>query len=46
MFRLIPTAAHSMEQVEYTLNAFEEIQKKLEAGAYKGSTQIQDMAIH
>ena len=46
MFRLIPTAAHSMEQVEYTLNAFEEIQQKLEAGAYKGSTQIHDMAIH
>lgn len=46
MFRLIPTAAHDLEHVEYTLNAFAEIKKKLEAGAYKGSTDIQDKAIH
>ena len=45
MFRLIPTAMHELEHVEYTLNAFAEIKKKLEAGAYKGSTEIQDMAI-
>ncbi len=45
MYRLIPTAAHTMEHVEYTLNAFSEIKAKLEAGAYKGSTQIQDKAI-
>lgn len=46
MFRLIPTSAHDLEHVEYTLNAFAEIKKKLEAGAYKGSTDIQDKAIH
>ena len=45
MFRLIPTAMHELEHVEYTLNAFAEIKKKLEAGAYKGSTEIRDMAI-
>lgn len=36
MYRLIPTSMHSLENVEYTLNAFGEIAKKLEAGAYKG----------
>ena len=45
MYRLIPTAMHEMEHVEYTLNAFEEIRKKLEAGVYAGSTEIQDKAI-
>ncbi|MEF9931877.1 MAG: aminotransferase class I/II-fold pyridoxal phosphate-dependent enzyme, partial [Bacteroidales bacterium] len=45
MFRLIPTASHELEHVEYTLNAFAEIKKKLEAGAYKGDTDIQDRAI-
>lgn len=46
MYRLIPTAMHDLEHVEYTLNAFAEIKKKLEAGAYKGSTDIQDKAIY
>lgn len=46
MYRLIPTAMHEMEHVEYTLNAFEAVKKKLEAGEYKGSTDIQDMAIY
>lgn len=46
MYRLIPTAMHEMEHVEYTLNAFEEIKKKLEAGVYAGSTEIQDKAIY
>jgi 7-keto-8-aminopelargonate synthetase and related enzymes len=45
MFRLICTAMHQMEHVEYTLKAFEEIKKKHEAGAYAGTSQIQDMAI-
>ena len=46
MYRLIPTAMHEMEHVEYTLKAFEACKAKLEAGAYKGSTDIQDMAIY
>jgi glycine C-acetyltransferase len=34
MIRIIPTAAHSLEDVEYTVNAFKEIKRKLEAGVY------------
>ena len=44
MFRIIPTAAHSLEDVEYTLNAFSEAKKKLDAGEYDGDN-IQDRAI-
>ncbi|MCL2502357.1 MAG: pyridoxal phosphate-dependent aminotransferase family protein [Bacteroidales bacterium] len=35
MFRLIPTAMHSMEQVDYTLEVFGKIQEKLQKGLYK-----------
>lgn len=35
MLRLIPTAAHSLEDVEYTLNAFSIVAEKLRAGAYQ-----------
>ena len=38
MFRLIPTAMHSLEDVEYTVKAFSEIQVKLKAGKYKSDT--------
>ncbi|MGI6313796.1 MAG: aminotransferase class I/II-fold pyridoxal phosphate-dependent enzyme [Candidatus Cryptobacteroides sp.] len=34
IFRIVSTAAHSMKDVEYTLNAFKEIKAKLEAGKY------------
>lgn len=34
ILRLIPTAMHSLEDVEYTLKAFNEVRKKLEDGAY------------
>lgn len=34
MFRIIPTAAHSLEDVEYTLNAFTEVRDKLKANKY------------
>ena len=44
MYRLIPTAMHELEHVEYTLNAFAEIKKKLEAGEYKGD-KVKDMSI-
>ena len=30
------TPSHTMEDVEYTLNAFKEIKAKLDAGAYDG----------
>src|SRR6202030_680946 len=34
IFRLIPTAAHTDEDTDLTLNAFDETKKKLDAGAY------------
>ena len=37
IFRLIPTAAHTEEDITLTLNAFAETKKKLDAGAYKAS---------
>jgi glycine C-acetyltransferase len=36
MLRIIPTAAHTLADVEYTIKAFSEIQEKLIAGKYKG----------
>ena len=44
MFRLIPTSMHSLEDVEYTLNAFGEIQKKLKDGVYQAD-EMKDMAM-
>lgn len=35
MLRIIPTAAHSLEDVEYTIKAFSEVAEKLKAGKYK-----------
>jgi glycine C-acetyltransferase len=43
IYRLIPTAAHSDEDTEITLKAFEETKKKLDAGLYKAE-DIPDMA--
>jgi glycine C-acetyltransferase len=40
---LIPTAAHSDEDTDLTLKAFEATKKKLDAGAYKAD-DIPDMA--
>lgn len=39
ILRLIPTAMHTMEDVEYTIETFKKIKSKLEAGEYK-SDQI------
>lgn len=36
MLRIIPTAVHTMEDVEYTIKAFSEVAEKLKAGKYKG----------
>lgn len=36
IFRIVSTASHTMEDVEYTLNAFKEIKAKLDAGVYDG----------
>jgi len=43
IYRLIPTAAHSTEDIELTLKAFSETKAKLDAGAYKAA-EIPDMA--
>lgn len=34
LLRLIPTSSHTLEDVEYTIKAFSEVRKKLEAGKY------------
>jgi len=34
MLRLIPTAAHSLEDVEYTVNAFRELKRKIDNNLY------------
>ena len=43
IYRLIPTAIHTDEDINATLKAFEETKKKLDAGAYKVEA-IPDMA--
>lgn len=43
IYRLIPTAVHTEEDIEITLNAFEATKKKLDAGEYK-AVDIPDMA--
>jgi glycine C-acetyltransferase len=35
MLRVIPTAAHTLEDVDYTIKCFKEMQTKLSAGKYK-----------
>ena len=42
MMRLIPTASHSLEDVDETLAAFEAIKHKLDEGAYR----LTEMALH
>ncbi|MGP1446503.1 MAG: aminotransferase class I/II-fold pyridoxal phosphate-dependent enzyme [Candidatus Limimorpha sp.] len=44
IFRIIPTAAHTMEQVDYTLKAFAEVKDKLAKGYYDGD-EVPNMAI-
>jgi glycine C-acetyltransferase len=43
IYRLIPTASHTDQDIELTLKAFEETKQKLDAGAYKVAA-IPDMA--
>ena len=44
IFRIIPTAAHTMDDVNYTLNAFKEVKEKLDKGYYDG-TEVPNMRI-
>ena len=41
MLRLIPTADHTLEDVERTIKAFSEIKKKVDAGKYSKEIQTQ-----
>jgi len=38
LLRLIPTATHTLEDVEYTINTYSEIRNNLEAGKYDTGT--------
>lgn len=37
LLRLIPTAVHTLDDVEYTIKSFSEVKKKLESGFYEDS---------
>jgi glycine C-acetyltransferase len=37
MLRLIPTAVHTLEDVNYTIDTFKKIKTKLEAGEYEAA---------
>ncbi len=41
LLRLIPTAIHTLEDVEYTIQAFSAVRKNLEAGKYAGTKLAQ-----
>ena len=40
MLRIIPTASHSLADVDYTIKAFAEVQEKLKAGKYQGDRVV------
>ncbi len=46
MLRLIPTASHTMEDVEYTIKAFKEVKQKLDSGQYQGASLDEIVAKH
>lgn len=41
MLRIIPTAAHSLEDVEYTLKSFTEISERLKNGVYRQQVAVE-----
>lgn len=44
ILRLIPTATHSLQDVEYTIKAFSEVREKLANGEY-GGTEVKQMGV-
>ncbi|MBM3436047.1 MAG: pyridoxal phosphate-dependent aminotransferase family protein, partial [Bacteroidetes bacterium] len=44
MLRLIPTAVHTLEDVEYTIEAFSAIKANLDSGKYSDG-KIADMVV-
>ncbi len=43
MLRVIPTAAHTMEDVKYTIDVFRQIKAKLEAGEYNKPIPVMNL---
>lgn len=43
IFRIIPTAAHKDEDIEYTLEAFTAVKEKLDSGHYKKAAEQVDL---
>jgi len=43
MLRIIPTAVHTLEDVEYTIKAFTEVKEKLLSGEYNTSDKIANL---
>jgi glycine C-acetyltransferase len=43
MLRIIPTASHTLEQVDRTIQVFKVVKKNLDSGYYAGG--IQDMNV-
>jgi glycine C-acetyltransferase len=41
MLRIIPTTAHSFEDVDYTIKAFTEVKEKLDKGLYPKEMNIE-----
>lgn len=41
LLRIIPTASHTLEDVDYTMKCFEEVQSKLKAGAYAEQAKVE-----
>jgi glycine C-acetyltransferase len=41
LLRIIPTAVHTIEDVDYTIKCFKEVKEKLEAGKYQSENIIQ-----
>ena len=39
MLRLIPTACHTLEDVNYTIETFKKVKSKLDAGGYEATTK-------
>ncbi|RYF58930.1 MAG: pyridoxal phosphate-dependent aminotransferase family protein, partial [Cytophagaceae bacterium] len=37
MLRIIPTAAHTLDDVQRTLDAFSQVSEKIENGTYRGA---------
>jgi glycine C-acetyltransferase len=46
LLRLIPTAVHTLEDVDYTIKAFQEVKKKLDGGQYSKEMINAEKLVH